>query len=137
MAKSYQKFRKEKLRTELKLKHGRMIDVQPIMADVADDLGKFLVVGRFDDVAVDAEAVTFHQFDFPLRASENDDGNCLCPLFGFQLAQNIEAVHAAQIQIQQNDFRKIAFAPRRKKSGVGNEIQRLISIHDVDDSLGN
>src|SRR5712664_2088785 len=49
-----------------------LVDGQPVVADVADDLREFFAVRRFDDVAVNAQLVALHHLDFLARGSQHD-----------------------------------------------------------------
>src|SRR5437667_7823988 len=57
-----------------------LVDGQPIVADVADDLREFFAVRRFDNVAVNAQLVALHDLDFLARGSQHDHRNDLGPL---------------------------------------------------------
>ena len=41
----------------------RLVDDQPVMANLGDHLREFVGIGWFDDVAVDAEPIAFDEFD--------------------------------------------------------------------------
>src|SRR2546426_8286973 len=54
-----------------------LVDRQPVVADVTDELREFLAVRRFDDVAVNTQLVAFHHLDFLARGSQHDHRNDL------------------------------------------------------------
>ena len=59
-----------------------LVDGEPIVADASDDLSELFAIGRLDDVAIDAELVTFDEFDGEFGGGEDNDGNAFGEFVG-------------------------------------------------------
>src|SRR5215207_2795040 len=114
---------------------GRLVEVEPVPAEVLHGLGEPLEVGRLGDVGIGAEPVAGDDVLVLPGRGEEDDGQDLRPLVAAQALQDLKAVHLGQLHVEQDELRHDAGVPPDVGARSEEVLQRLLTVADDDDPV--
>src|SRR3954467_15148674 len=100
------------------------------------NLAESLEIDWFDDVGFSAQPFAFLEILRPFGASENNDVEGAGSGIAFDAAQDLDPIQFRKLEVEQHQFRQGLGRALGERSGSKQKIERLGSVADDVDPIG-